>query len=145
MKTKMFLAGMLLTGTSAFATQTPAQDSGIPDICKSVANYAAQTLALGFQDGTVADGVVDPQKLTLKVDYKTYPTTYKALGDCEEENLNPAWCQVAGGQPVVFEADVQQAVQVVNSTQTESFPLATVIVTYNRGGCWVDQVTQAAR
>jgi hypothetical protein len=107
-----------------------------PDICESVANYAAQALMLEFADGTWADPV-NPSRVTIKRDFKKFPITKSTdLGSCEDDqNKFPEpWCQVAGGSPEVLQYEISAP----DSLGT-NYPVAKVTVTYNRGGCHVDQ------
>ena len=130
-KTKILLAGSLLTCTQAVA-------DGMPDVCKTAINYAAQTLNLGLSDGSFA-GSNDPQSVTLNKDFTKYPlTNVKLLGSCEVDgaNLKQSWCQVDGGSPSVYQADVALATGEAGG----SYPLATIVVTYNRGGCSIDAI-----
>lgn len=129
MKTTTLLTGMLL-----LSAPTLAKADTMPDICKSVANYAAQALDLRFSDGSFSDKE-NPKTIVMKRNLKKYPMTVKDLGNCEDNiNLKESWCRVAGGSPEVYQVDVARK-------ETDgSYPFATVIVTYNRGGCWVDEV-----
>jgi hypothetical protein len=129
MKTELLLAGMLLSSAPAMAAH-----DAIPDICKSVANYATQALALQFSDGTFSDKY-NPTTIQLIEDFKTYPfTSIKDLGNCDQNpHLKKSWCNVAGGSPEVYQLDVAES-----DGADASYPFATVIVTFNRGGCWVD-------
>jgi hypothetical protein len=130
MKSKLLLTGILLSTTSTWADTVD-----LPEICKSAANYAAQAMALSFTDRSWGDPV-DPSKVTLKKDFVTFPiTAVKDLGGCFDDNpaIKSTWCQVAGGVPGVYQLDVARVLGHLSE------PFATVVVTYNRGGCWVDQ------
>lgn len=133
MKTKVLLAGMLLTGGAAMADTAPT----MPNICKTTANYGAQAANFRFNDQSWGDPN-DPDQLTVKKDFKTYPiTAVKFLGNCDDDPgnvLKESWCHVAGGSPDVYQVDVGQV------QDKDIYPMATVIVTYNRGGCRVDEV-----
>jgi hypothetical protein len=110
----------------------------VPDICKAVVNYTAQTLDLRLEDGTWSDGL-NPKKIVLKRNDAQYPADIKFLGNCDQDynSLKQTWCRVAGGSPDVYEAKVTK-----NEGKNGSYPFATVIVTYNRGGCHVDEAAR---
>lgn len=131
----MFVAALLAVSPAAMADDAPG-------ICKNLANYAAQMLGTSFQDGTFADGVINPARLTLKTDFTNYPLgTVKDLGNCDEPTpgqppLKDSWCQAAGGSPEVYEIDISRSWGANIPVQ----PFAAVTVTYNRGGCSIDQI-----
>jgi hypothetical protein len=130
MKTKTLLAGMLLVAAPL------AQAEVMPEICKSAVNLVAKALSVPYSDGTFADKY-DPNKITLKKNFAKYPMTVTFLGNCDEtQGLKETWCQVAGGSPNVYQVDVSRR----ESTTGDAYPMAKMIVTYNRGGCWVDDV-----
>ena len=129
MKTKTLLAGMLLVAAPL------AQAEVMPEICKSAVNLVAKALNVPYSDGSFSDAY-DPNKITLKKNFAKYPMTVTYLGNCEETpGLKDTWCQVAGGSPNVYQVDVARV-----EAPGESYPMAKMIVTYNRGGCWVDDV-----
>ncbi len=133
LNSKILLAGALLSSGQALAAEP------MPKLCNSAINYAVQTLDLGLSDGTFADAY-DPASVTIKKNTKTYPVTQvKYLGSCDDDQLHlpPAWCQVAGGSPDVWQAEVSRV------DGNYSTPAATVVVTYNRGGCRVDKIEKA--
>lgn len=133
MKSNLLIAGMLVASSAARAT-TPVK----PDICESLANYAAQVMLLNFADGTWTDPV-NPAALNLKRNFAKYPITKVTdLGSCDDpkSKLPPSWCQVAGGVPDVVQYQVSE-----NDGKFGTYPVANVVVTYNRGGCHIDQVS----
>jgi hypothetical protein len=113
----------------------------MPAICKTLANYTTQMLMTNTSDGSMSDRK-NPRSLTLKIDFKNFPiTSIKDLGNCEEPKpdappLKDAWCQAAGGNPEVYQVETAKAWDAKNI-----YPAATLIVTYNRGGCSVREVT----
>lgn len=135
MKSSLLLTGMLLAAAN-FAAATPAIPA-TPDICDSVANYAAVGLQMAFSDGTWMD-VYDPASVRLTRDLNKYPFKKTFLGNCDEDagKLKDSWCQVAGGSPDVYQYDISE------KDGNDTYPIATVIVTYNRGGCWVDEASR---
>ena len=135
MKSELLLAGAVLSCASA-AIAAPTAVS-MPDICKSAANYAAQSMDIPFTDGNWGD-LQDPASVTLKKDLVNYPVTnVESLGNCDEDpSLNPAWCQIAGGSADVYQIEVAKA----NGANTYDF--VSIVVTFNRGSCWVDTATR---
>jgi len=132
MKANVLFAGMIFAATSTASAAQLVK----PDICESVANYAAQALMMVFQDGTWTDPV-NPSKVTIKRDFKKYPITKTTdLGSCDDDgnHLPQAWCNVAGGSPNVTQYEISE-----DEGKYGKYPVAKVTVTYNRGGCWVDQ------
>jgi hypothetical protein len=132
-KSKLLFAGLVLSTSPAFAA-----DPAIPEVCKTAAYYSALTFDISYTDGTWSDKY-NPKKLTLKKDYKKYPiTSIQFLGNCDDgtSTLKESWCQVGGGSPDVYQVEVSKA-----QSKTDVYPIANVIVTYNRGGCWVDEAT----
>jgi hypothetical protein len=127
MNSKVILAAMMISAAPALAANK------IPDICKTAANYAAQTASIRYQEGSGSDEY-NPKTLKLKRDHKAFPAKYKFLGNCDEDGakLKTEWCEVAGGSPDVYQAEVSAF----------GVPTINVIVTYNRSGCWVDEVTR---
>jgi hypothetical protein len=131
---KFALALLPLFSSQAFAS------ASMPALCDTAINYAAQTLDLNLSDGSFSD-VNDPASITLKKDFTTYPiSNVKLIDDCMGTPVNPIWCQVAGGDPVVYQADVAEVTPAQNGIPAQTEAIATVTVTYNRGGCRVDQV-----
>ena len=131
MSSKSMIAGMLL------AAATPAM-ADVPAGCLSVANYAAQALDLRMGDAYTGGGT--PDSVSLKADFAGYPVTAsRALGDCGAPGTHfpAAWCKVAGGMPSVFQVEVSKS-----DSQGGVAPFADVVVTFNRGGCWVDSATR---
>lgn len=126
----------LLVGALVAAGPALARDE-MPEICLSTVNYAVQTLNLNLSKSGPANNY-DPDTLTLKKDFAQYPVSdVKYLGNCDEGGLKPEWCQIAGGPADVYRVEVEQAYDGGNK-----HPLASVVVTYNRGGCDVDEVTK---
>ena len=135
MRSKVVLAGALLS-------TAPAMADTLPTICNSAINYAVQSLDLGLSDGAVADPY-DPTSIRLVKSLNQYPiSNVKYLGGCDAPQVKKAWCRVAGGEPAVFQADVSEAYmkdpKIPGTGGT--YPIATVVVTYNRGGCFLDLV-----
>lgn len=133
-------AAQILLASTMVATTSFANDKvDMPAICKTQANYAVQALNLGFSDGSFADKH-NPSSVKLKLDFKNLPITkIEFLGNCDEDEakLKESWCVVAGGSPDVFKAEVA-----MSDDQGNKYPYADVIVTYNRGGCRVDEITR---
>lgn len=119
------------------STQAMALDSGIPQICKSAANYAAKAANISMEDGTYSEAY-DPAKITFKKDFVKFPITkVEFVGNCDETpNIPENWCRVAGGSPDVWKVEVSQR----DADTGSAYPIADVVVTYNRGGCHVDEV-----
>lgn len=134
MKTKK---NSLLVGALVAAAPAMAGDE-MPEICNSAVNYAVQVLNLGLSQGGPAEEY-NPDTITLKKDFSQYPIqNVKYLGSCGEEgNLKDEWCEIAGGPASVYRVEVGQ-VRNANNTR----PLASVVVTYNRGGCKVGEVSK---
>ena len=122
---KTTLAAVAIMGAPALA------DTGMPAICYTAVNLSAATLNERYTDESFGDAY-DPAQITLKKDFAARAITKTTfLGSCEDQQkFKPGWCRVAGGSPVVWQAEVTE-----NGEKT-----ATVTVTYNRGGCWVDEV-----
>lgn len=131
MKSKIALAGMLIAGSNAFAVT-------LPDICKSAANYTAKMMNIRYQDGTFGDSY-NPSSIRLTRDLVKFPITQVTfLGNCDETpGLKESWCQVAGGSPDVYQVKVGK-----KESDGHVYPMSTLVVTYNRGGCWVDEAAK---
>jgi hypothetical protein len=130
-------SNLLLAG-SALLSAAPALATDAPDICKTAVNYAVQAADLQIEDGSFAPKY-DPSHITMAKNFKTYPIAKVTdLGNCDSENSNlkESWCRVGGGSPEVYQIDVNK------SERGQSWELATVVVTVNRGGCWVDELTK---
>jgi hypothetical protein len=126
MKAKVIMTGVLLSSAQAMAAVN------LPEICQTAVNFAAGALNAGFNE----DGE-DPATLTLKKDFVTFPITKSVLlGNCDEDaaKLKKSWCTVAGGSPDVYQVTVSE------NSNGSTFPREIMIVTYNRGGCFVDEV-----
>jgi hypothetical protein len=126
MKSTIMIAGILLTGGQAMANTNP-----LPDVCKTVANIAAQALEFRSSDDDAAKTV------TLTEDLVHFPVTKAVyLGNCDDDHasLKQAWCRVGGGSPDVYRVEVSDA----EDSAGKPYPIATMVVTFNRGGCWVD-------
>jgi len=118
-------------------TSATAMADVMPDICKTAVNYGAAALQLRFYDKSIGNPY-DPNSVTLKKDLQTFPiSNVKYLGNCDEDygKLKDSWCVVAGGSPDVYQATVSRV------DQGNTYAVGTVVVTYNRGGCWMDEVS----
>jgi len=132
MKSKSILATALLASAPAMAFT-------MPDVCKTAANYTVQAMDQHYDDGDVGNPN-NPNQITLGLDFKFYPViSVKDLGSCDEKKFKDSWCSVAGGSPEVFQIDVAYD---SNGKGSTAYPFATVYVTYNRGGCWVDEAAR---
>ena len=125
---KMILAGAILSGSQCFA-----QANKAPESCNTVAKLGVQVSGLRLEEGSL-----EPINLTLtSEDAKNYVVTESIyLGNCDDESvkLKPTWCQVAGGSPDIYQLEVAKI------ENTTNYPRATVIVTYNRGGCRLNDI-----
>ena len=134
-KKNVLLAGLALASAPALAAGPK-----IPDICKAAANYTAKMMNIRYLDGTFTQDVYNPSSIRLKKDYVKFPilrTTYLGACEAQDSGLKEEWCQVAGGSPVVWKVEVGQ-----KEDGGPAYPIADVIVTYNRGGCWVDEAAK---
>jgi hypothetical protein len=128
----ILLATMMIMGIAVHAN-----GGDTPDICSAVANYAVIATQIRFQDGTFSDKY-NPKSLRFHRDLVDYPVIQVTdLGNCEENgtNLKESWCRVAGGSPEVYQYEFGHKESGVVT------PIAGVIVTFNRGSCWVDELT----
>ena len=125
----------LLLAATLFLSPVAQADS-MPEICKTVVNFTAQSLNVRTTEGSWADPY-NPGSIRIRKDLRKFPiTSEKFLGNCDEDSgLKESWCRVAGGSPNVYQAEVGQA------EGNEAYPFATVIVTFNRGGCHVAEAS----
>lgn len=128
MKNPMLLAAAFLAGGQALAA-APA----LPESCKQIASQSTQIL-----DQRVEEGDDSHADITLKSDPAHLPVTKVSfLGNCDEngDRLKKSWCRVAGGSPDVYQVKVSD-----KSDDGYVGAKATVIVTFNRGYCRVDEI-----